>query len=355
VSWLELSVDVDPEAAESVGELLAQEGYNGGVVIDQPIIPGEDGPEYAYDTSRPVTLRTYLPLDEHAAAAQARIEQALWHLGRMRPVGPLRVQQLEEQDWADAWKQYYTIQRIGQHAIVVPSWLEYATQPGDLVLRLDPGMAFGTGLHPTTQLCVALLERYVPPGSHVLDLGCGSGILAIAAAKLGAHMVLALDTDPIAVDATRDNVARNGVAECVQVAAGSLGGGAALGHWLYPTADHRPPTTDHRPRHALYDGASVAAQTTDDQIVGSPQHATRNTQYATFDLIVANIIARVLAALAEDMAAALAPGGLLIASGIIAEREEEVATAFAAAGLAPREHRQEGDWVALVYARDGQK
>jgi ribosomal protein L11 methyltransferase len=349
VSWLELSVDVDPEAVESVSELLAQEGYNGGVVIDQPILPDVDGPEYAYDTSRPVTLRTYLPLDEHAAAAQARIEHALWHLGRMRPVGLLRVQQLEEQDWADAWKQHYTIQRIGEYTVVVPSWLEYTAQPGDLVLQLDPGMAFGTGLHPTTQLCITLLERYVRPGSCVLDLGCGSGILAITAAKLGAHAVLALDTDPIAVDATRENAVRNGVAERVQVAAGSLGGGAALGHWLYPTTDDRRPTTDDRHEGQSTDDRRPIA---DDgyegrwSVVGGPW---------SYDVIVANIIARVLAALAEGMAAALAPGGMLIVSGIIAEREDEAVAAFAAAGLVPRERHQEGDWVALVYARYEQK
>src|SRR5437868_6610119 len=126
MTWLELSVDVEPEAVESICELLAQYGYNGGVVVDQPIIPGADG-------------------------------------------------------------------------------LEYQPQPGDIVLRLDPGMAFGTGLHPTTQLCIGFIEQYVKPDMPVLDLGCGSGVLAIAAARLGAT-VLALDTDPIAVTATRENV-----------------------------------------------------------------------------------------------------------------------------------------------------
>jgi ribosomal protein L11 methyltransferase len=327
MSWLELSVDVDPEAVESVSELLAQYGYNGGVVVDQPIVPGSDGPEYTFDTSRQVPVRTYLPLDERAEETRQRIEQALWHFGQMRAVGPLGVRLLEEEDWANAWKQYYTIQRVGERTVIVPSWLEYEDHPGDIVLRLDPGMAFGTGLHPTTQLCLALLERYLRPGMSALDLGCGSGILAIAAARQGSKVV-ALDTDPIAVTATRENVARNDVADLVDVAEGSLGGGAAFGHWL---------------GEPLVRGPS--------SVVVDGEQRTTDSRQRTFDVIVANIIARVLAALAQDLKAALAPGGMLISSGIIAEREGEVAAAFAAAGLAPVERRQEGDWVALVHRK----
>jgi ribosomal protein L11 methyltransferase len=319
MTWLELSVDVEPEAVESISELLAQHGYNGGVVIDQPIITGADGPEYTYDTSRPVTLRTYIPLDGLAEETRQRLEQALWHFGQMRAVGPLSARPLEEEDWANAWKQHYTIQRIGARTVIVPSWLEYAPRPDDIVLKLDPGMAFGTGLHPTTQLCVGFLEQYVVPGMAAIDLGCGSGILAIAAAKLGAA-VLALDTDPIAVTATRENVERNGEAARITTAEGSLGAGAQMGHWL---GWQTPPSNVH-----TFTGSN-------DQV----------------DLIVANIIARVLAGLAPDMAGALKPNGLLIASGIIAEREHEVATAFAEAGLAPLDRKQEGDWVALVYRK----
>jgi ribosomal protein L11 methyltransferase len=325
MSWLELSVEVDPEAVESVSELLAQYGYNGGVVIDQPIIPGEDGPEYTYDTGRPVTLRTYLQRDAAAEATCARLEQALWHLGRMRAVGPLRTQPIEEQDWAEAWKRYYTIQKLGQRTVIVPSWLEYQEQPGDVVIRLDPGMAFGTGLHPTTRLCLVLLERYVEPGQQVLDLGSGSGILAIAAARLGAGQVLALDTDPIAAEASAANADRNQVADLVRSAEGSLGRGAQLGNWLRP-------------------GDMQAAQ---------PQAEPGDQPPLQFELVVANILARILAALAPDMQAALAPGGVLISSGIIAEREDEVALAYAAAGLERIDRRQEGDWVALVHRRPG--
>jgi ribosomal protein L11 methyltransferase len=325
MTWLELSVDVDPEAVESVSELLAQYGYNGGVVVDQPIITGADGPEYTFDSSKPATLRTYIPADERAEEIRGRIERALWHFGQIRPVGPLQIRSLEEEDWANAWKQHYTIQRVGQRTVIVPSWLEYAPEPGDIVLRLDPGMAFGTGLHPTTQLCLEFGESYVEPGMSIIDLGCGSGILAIAAARLGAT-VLALDTDPIAVAATRENAARNAVADRVTAAEGSLGSGANLDHWL--GWDTQVPERSNVP--------------------------TFQRSGAQVDLILANIIARVLAALARDMAAALKPAGTLIASGIIADREHEVAEAFAAAGLAPLERRQEGDWVALVYSRIGE-
>ena len=327
MNWLEFSVEVDLEAVESVSDLLAQYGYNGGVAIDQPIIPSADGPEYSYDPSRPVVLRTYIPVDEHANDTRSRIEQALWHFRQIRPVGPLRVTVMEDQDWANSWKQHYTVQHIGQRTVIVPSWLEYEAQPDDIVLRLDPGMAFGTGLHPTTQLCLVLLERYVKPGMAILDIGSGSGILSIAAARLGAENVLALDTDPIAVDATNINVRLNNVEQHVRAIEGSLGGGATLGHWM---------GWDTEPQ----------AQATD-----SGHGQNEHSPPEMYDLIVANIIARVLSAMAMDMAAALQPGGVLISSGIIADREDEVALAYAAAGLERIERHQEGDWVALVHTR----
>jgi ribosomal protein L11 methyltransferase len=335
MSWLELSVACEPEAVESVSELLAKHGYNGGVAVEQPIIPGRDGPEYTYDAARPVVVRTYLPLDERAEDARAQVEQGLWFLGMMRQVGPLQVKPLQEEDWANAWKSYYTVQRIGARSVVVPSWHEYQPQPGDIVLRLDPGMAFGTGLHPTTRLCVQFLEQHVRPGASALDLGCGSGILAVAAAQLGASPILALDTDPIAVTATRENAERNGVAELITTAEGSLGAGATFGHWLYPPDDQGRRTDD---------GGRSAAD-------GVPDSSQPIEGPLAFDLIVANIIAKVHVALANDYVDALVPNGLLIVSGIIIEKEPDVVRAFADAGLDPVDRRQEGDWVALVYRR----
>jgi ribosomal protein L11 methyltransferase len=319
MSWLELSVQVDQEAVESVSELLARHGYNGGVVVEPPWKAGDEGPEFSYDTERPVTLRTYLPLDEQAEQVRTTIEQALWHLGRMRPVGQLQVRALDEQDWANAWKQYYRVLRVGARSVIVPSWLKYEAAADDIVLYLDPGMAFGTGLHPTTQLCLQLLEERVQAGWRTLDLGTGSGILAIAAAKLGAAPVLALDNDPIAVTAAQENVERNGVGGQVVAAEGSLGAGQTMGHWL---------SGDFGEQQAIVPASAVELQ---------------------FDLIVANLIAKVLVILAEDIAAALVPGGTLISSGIIIDREDEVALALAAAGLSQIERRREGEWVALVH------
>jgi ribosomal protein L11 methyltransferase len=328
MSWLELSVEIEQEAIESVTELFAQVGYNQGVAIDQPFLGSPDGPEYTIDGAKPVVVRTYIPLDEYAEESRARLEQGLWALSMMRPVGELQVRQLEEEDWANAWKAHYPIRRIGERFVIVPSWLQYSEQPGDLVLNLDPGMAFGTGLHPTTQLCLLLLERYVQPNVRTLDLGCGSGILAIAAAKAGAQPVLAIDNDPIAVQATEENVERNDVAALITTVEGSLGPGAQLGHWL---------------------GSDWAIK---QRNAGPPTQGPVSFEPdAEFDLIVANILANVHVLLAPHLERALKPGGLLVTSGIIADREADVVAAFEAAGLEPLERMQEGDWVALAHRR----
>jgi ribosomal protein L11 methyltransferase len=323
MTWLELSVQVDNEAVESVSELLARYGYNGGVVAEPAWTPGDEGPEFSYDPSRPVTLRTYIPLDAQAEDVRQRLEQALWHLGQMRPVSPLQARRLEEEDWANAWKQHYSVLRVGERTVVVPSWLEYEPKPDDVAIYLDPGMAFGTGLHPTTQLCLRLLERYARPGLRTLDLGTGSGILAIAAAKLGAGPVLALDNDPVAAQVAAENVAINKIAHAVTAATGSLGAGQHMGHWL--TGDFGEQGAGSREQGAA----------------GEPQ----------FELIAANLIAKVLVILADDMAAALVPGGVLISSGIIDTKEADVTTAFDAAGLRQLERHQEGEWLALVHTR----
>jgi ribosomal protein L11 methyltransferase len=309
-NWLELSVDVDPEAVEAVSELFARFGYNGGVVIEQPVgdaadEPGnwEDIPQAWVDDSRPVSVRTYLCNDAQAPETRRQIEEALWHLAQMRQVGPLRVEERNEEDWANAWKSFYTTLRVGKRIVIKPSWLDFTPNEGDIVVDLDPGMAFGTGYHPTTALCLEALEDYAQPDTNILDLGTGSGILAIAAGKLGGPSVrvFAVDTDAVAVEATRENVERNGL-----------------------------------------DGQIVVEQ-------GSTAAAAERGPY---NLVVANLLASIIIVLAKSLHDLLEPGGTLISSGIFHERGDNVIVALEKAGLPIREKRQEGDWLCLISVRE---
>lgn len=296
--WLELSVAADREAVDAVAEVLARYGYQGGVVIEEAQRPAGDGLALENDPSRPAILRTYLRRDAAAAESTGQIQVALSLLGQLRPIGPLQVRILREEDWGNAWKQYYPVLHVGERIVVVPAWRRFRARPEQVVLRLDPGMAFGTGLHPTTQLCLQALERRLRPGMRVLDLGTGSGILAIAAARLQSGPVLALDNDPVAVEAARCNVRRNRLTGRVEVVEGTLQPGQG-----------------------------------------------------PFDLILANLLARALLEMPPLLAAALSPQGLLIASGVLVEQAGEVAAAFAAAGLEVLEQPQQDDWVALVARR----
>ena len=247
-----------------------------------------------------------MPARDPAAAERAAsdVAEALGHLQAfgLRPIGPLTTRTVHESDWAEAWKDHFPVMRIGRRLVIRPTWREHNAAPDDVVLDLDPGMAFGTGLHPTTRLCLAATEDAADHGllrdARVLDVGCGSGILAIAALKLGAASVLGVDTDPIAIEATTANAERNGIGARVAVRAGSL-----------PT-------------------------------LAGP-----------FDVILANLIASVLIDLAPAIRAELRAGGTLIASGIFVDREAAVTAAFRDESLTVRRRTSEGDWIALELAR----
>jgi ribosomal protein L11 methyltransferase len=286
MEWLEVSVTVENEAAEVVAEVLSRYVYRGVAI--------EAGPEGW--NAGPVVVRAYLPADDQLQATKRRIEEALWHLGQIRPIPAPTFRPVAEEDWAEAWKERLDVLRIGQHVVIRPSWREYVPEPEDVVVQLDPGMAFGTGLHPTTQMCLVALEELTRPETTVLDLGTGSGILAIAAARLGAGRVLAVDNDPVAVKTARGNVVSNGVQGTVSVVYGSL-------------AD----------------------------VPGS------------YDLVVVNILARVIVEMMQEgLANRVRPGGRLITAGIIADQEPEVVAALEQKRLALVERRQTGDWVCLV-------
>ena len=212
MNLLEISVRTDGEAAEAVSELFNRLGQGGAVIEESP--QGE---------LRLVVVRVYLPDDERLAERRAAIEEGLWHLSQIYPIPSAEFRELREDDWANAWKAFHPVQRVGERIVLKPTWREYEPQPHELVVELDPGMAFGTGQHPSTRMCLLAVERHVRQAMRVIDVGVGSGILAILAARLGAGEVFACDVDPLAVSAARENVALNRVAACVRVESGSLG------------------------------------------------------------------------------------------------------------------------------------
>jgi ribosomal protein L11 methyltransferase len=298
--WLELTVEVDSEAVEPVSEILGRLGHGAAVRPTRLLRDPADELAVREDPSAPYELTAHLPDDAAAPAAIEQTERALWHLQAfgLRPVSALRVRSVEDRDWTEAWKDGYQPQRIGR-LVIVPSWLEPPDGTDATVLRLDPGMAFGTGLHPTTRACLAMLQEVEPMPARVLDVGSGSGILGIAALALGARRVEALDTDLEAVTATVANAAMNGVADRLLVRQGTL--------------DDAPPEP--------------------------------------YPLILANLVAAVLIELAPRLSAHLAPGGTLLVSGIIDTRADEVEAVLAASGLQAAERRVDGEWVSLRMVR----
>ncbi|MFO7663533.1 MAG: 50S ribosomal protein L11 methyltransferase [Chloroflexota bacterium] len=301
--WLEVSVKTDGEGAEAVAEVLRPFAYQGSVVLEQL------GNEHTIDPEglEPViTVKIYIPEDDDSAALRRRIQEIIYHMGRLYPIPEPVFRELADEDWTNAWKDHYHPFRVGKKLKIVPTWLadnpDPDTHPDDVVLVLDPGMAFGTGLHPTTQSCLRALEMTITPGVSMLDAGAGSGILSIAAAKLGAAEVAAFDTDILAVRATKDNARQNGVADRIRVWQGQI----------------------------------------DSLIVETPGKR--------WDVVAANILAPVIIQLlsAKGLLDYLEPGGRLILSGIIHEQGPGVIQALAMAGGEVVDTITFGDWVTYI-------
>jgi len=299
--WLELTVEAHSEAVEAVSEIFGRLGRGAAVRPTQLIHdPGEEL-TVREDPSAPYLLTAHLPDDAGAPAAIESTERALWHLQAfgLGPIGKLRVARVDDSDWMEAWKRGYAPQRIGR-ILIVPSWLDEPISAGELSIRLDPGMAFGTGLHPTTRGCLTLLQRIEPMPDRCLDVGTGSGILGIAALRLGAERVVGLDTDPIAVNAAMANAAVNGLADRFEARRGTVM--VELANEPYP-------------------------------------------------LVLANLVASLLIELAPALVANTALGGTLIASGIIEPRADEVLASLRAAGFALNDRLDDGEWVSLRMER----
>ena len=304
MQWLELTVQTHPEAVESISELLNRY-TTGGVAIEEPIELIDEGQEYRVLTGQPVKVHAYLPIDGKEEAARQQVAEGLWHLSSLGPqfVGDLQTRVVHEEDWANAWKDYYHITHIGQRLAIRPSWREYIPMNNEVVLELDPGMAFGTGLHPTTRMCLEQIEQRTRPGVCVLDVGTGSGILALAAAKLGAANVHCIDNSSVAVESAVANAETNHLSDRINVVLG------------------------------------VLDETESTRLSGQ------------YNLVLANIIARVIGSIAPYLAQVLAPDGMLITSGIIEDRRHEAEQPLLAAGLKLIDQVMIDDWVTLIMQK----
>ena len=295
---------VDGELAEAVAEVLARFAPDG-VAIESTGVSAlpDDSQGRAVG---PLRVAAYLPVEEGLEERRRRLEEALWYLGRIQPLPPAQFRTIQDTDWSESWKQHYRPIAIGRQMVIVPAWLP-SPEPGRVAIRIDPGMAFGTGTHPTTQLCLQLIEETfflnpAPSGLNVIDLGCGSGILAIAALKVGAHSALGVDIDALAIEAASHNAALNGVEGRLELGLGSLA-----------------------------------------EILGG-KFGLRQA-----GLVLANILAPVLVRLLDEGLGELAlPGGRMVLSGILAEQAGDVQSALERNGLELVDTLRIEDWVALA-------
>ncbi len=298
-AWMEVSLECSGELAEAVAEVFARYCPEG-VVLDN--VTTYDAEKHEHIPTGMMRVAAYLPQDDELESKKRSLEEALWYMGRIVPLPAPEFISIEDQDWMTVWKQNYQPLRVGKSWLILPAWLELPVGETRRVVRIDPAMAFGTGTHPSTQLCLLAIEDTIRPGQPVIDLGCGSGILSIAALKAGASQALAVDIDEQAVSATHANARINAIDEKVEAAQGSLA----------------------------------------DILTGK-----YSLQQAP--LVLANILAPVLIRLFDEgLADLIAPGGKLVLAGILENQAEDVLAAARAHGLNLIAKYQQEDWVGLV-------
>lgn len=299
LNWCEVKVKVPAEYGEIVAEIFQEEGA-GGVVYDDPSILKEKSIQDDECLSKEFYfpkhfgVRSYLPVDDRLGERLVRIKKRVRET--IEEEAEFELEQIKEEDWAEAWKQYFKPERIGK-IVIKPSWEGYIPSDNEIIIELDPGMAFGTGTHPTTRLCLNLLQEIITPQTKMLDVGTGSGILALAGAKLGAAKITAMDIDPVAVKVTLDNVKRNRMEGLIEVYESNL---------LNRRLDSK------------------------------------------FNLVVANIISNTIIEISSQLKKVLESGGLFLASGIIEERFDEVLDCLTKQGFSHVKNVFEEGWAGLI-------
>ena len=296
MKWLQLSVSTPQEFVEPLSQIFYRYGH-GGVAVEQA---GSYNPDEG-ETLSPdqwVTVTTYLPINDSTNERRNQIDVGVRLVAHVSPIEGLQEREVEEQEWQDAWKVHFDVLHITNRIVIAPSWKEYSPRPHEAVVTLDPGMAFGTGHHPTTKMCLEQLDELVRPGMDVIDVGCGSGILSIAAARLGARHVFGIEIDSVAVNVAKQNIRDNGLEHTIRPVHGSL-----------PHPDVRADA---------------------------------------YDVAVANISAKIIIEISGELVRATKSGGKIVASGILAENKDGPIEALTAAGATLESTLVDGDWVTLV-------
>jgi ribosomal protein L11 methyltransferase len=303
MNWLEVSLTVNGELAEAVADVLARFAFSG-VMMEQGVKYVDD--EDAGTPTGPITVRAYLEIDDRIEERRQKLEESLYYLSRIQPLPTASYEQIADQNWMEAWKQHYKPILIGERLLILPAWMD-SPDPNRIAIRIDPGMAFGTGTHPTTQLCLELMEKEIAARhpSLVIDVGCGSGILSIAALKLGVRSALGVDIDAGSIENARENADTNFIDEELVLGVGSV------------------------------------------QEILDEKFALRKAP-----LVVANILAPVIIRLLDaGLAELMEEDGALLLSGILQDQAQNVIDAAQSKGLRLNEKKQFGDWVALAMSR----
>ena len=306
-TWIEVKVITKSEALEPISGIFYGLDCKGVAIEDPEDILGREQGPLTWDFAdinvlehkgMVAVVKGYFSadekIDELATYIKERINE-IKDLGIDVGEGSVVAQKLREEDWANNWKKYYKPSKIGQKIVIKPIWEEYSKKDDEIVIELDPGMAFGTGEHETTRMCIKALEKYVKEDSTVFDVGCGSGILAIAAAKLGAKLAVGVDLDPVAVESAKENLSYNSASN-IEILEGNL--------------------------LEVISGRA--------------------------DIVVANIIAEIICILTEDVSKALNKGGYFITSGIIHDRVDMVTTKLEECGFEVQKINKDGEWNCII-------